>query len=188
MMLPRDPRGGSFFDLSDRVKLQLTGADRIRFVNGQITNDVRKASDSRAIAACILNARGKLNGQVFVSLADDKVFIDSDAGLSDSLPIRLDRYIIADDVQLEDVTARFSLFHVISSGVPTGTRVVSAERFSVPGFDVWADTAQHNDLAAGFAGAGFFCDASCGDTFRIEEGIPAWGRELTEEIIPIEAN
>lgn len=187
-MLARDPRRGSFFDLSDRVKLQLTGADRIRFLNGQITNDVRKASDSRAIAACILNARGKLNAQVFVSLADDKVFIDADASLSDSLPTRLERYIIADDVQLEDVTSRFSLFHVLGGDAPTAGRVVSAERFAVPGFDVWADAAQHNDLVTGFAGGGFFCDSSCGETFRIEQGVPAWGRELTEEIIPIEAN
>src|SRR4051794_540203 len=63
-MLPRDPRQGAFFDLSDRVKLRLTGADRLRFMNGQITNDVQKADDSHAIAACILNARGKLNAQV----------------------------------------------------------------------------------------------------------------------------
>jgi tRNA-modifying protein YgfZ len=187
-MLPGDPRRGSFLDLSHRVKLQLKGADRVRFVNGQITNDVRKASNSRAIAACILNARGKLNAQVFVSLADDYVSIDADASLRDSLPERLERYIIADDVQIEDVSSRFSLFHVISRDPPTGARVVSANRFFVAGFDVWADAGQPNDPAGGFVGSGFFCDAVCGETFRIEQGVPGWGRELTEEINPIEAN
>jgi folate-binding protein YgfZ len=32
------------------------------------------------------------------------------------------------------------------------------------------------------------CDAECEEVFRIERGIPRWGRELTEEIIPTEAN
>jgi folate-binding protein YgfZ len=187
-MLPRNPRQGSFFDLSDRIKLRLTGADRIRFVNGQITNDVRKASDSRAIAACILNARGKLSAHVFVSLGDDCVFIDADAALSDSLPARLERYIIADDVQIEDVTSKYSLFHVVNNKAPAGSRVLSVNRFFVPGFDVWADAQQHDDIAAGFGADVFFCDGACSDTFRIEQGVPAWGRELTEEIIPVEAN
>ena len=32
------------------------------------------------------------------------------------------------------------------------------------------------------------CDEGCAETFRLERGIPRWGRELTEEIIPTEAN
>jgi aminomethyltransferase len=39
-------------------------------------------------------------------------------------------------------------------------------------------------LAAGFV----FCDEACAEVFRIEQGIPRWGRELTNEIIPVEAN
>jgi folate-binding protein YgfZ len=33
-----------------------------------------------------------------------------------------------------------------------------------------------------------FCDADCAEVLRIERGIPRWGRELSEEIIPVEAN
>ncbi|PYL85311.1 MAG: folate-binding protein, partial [Verrucomicrobia bacterium] len=36
------------FDLSGRAKLRITGSDRLRFLNGQVTNDVRKASESAA--------------------------------------------------------------------------------------------------------------------------------------------
>ena len=32
------------FDLSKRLKLRMTGGDRVRFLNGQVTNDVRKAN------------------------------------------------------------------------------------------------------------------------------------------------
>src|SRR6266568_4618466 len=57
-----------FLDLSGRVKLSITGADRLRFLNGQITNDLRKASETSAIEACILNAKGKTDAQIYVSV------------------------------------------------------------------------------------------------------------------------
>src|SRR5439155_18025348 len=43
---------GGFADLSARAKFQLGGADRIRFLNGQVSNDVRRASNEEAIYAC----------------------------------------------------------------------------------------------------------------------------------------
>src|SRR5947208_5070528 len=94
-----------FFDLSSRVKLRVSGADAFRFLNGQITNNLAKASMTAAIQASILNAKGKLAAHVFISRAKDTAFLlDADPELLDELPARLDRYIIADDVQLEDVT------------------------------------------------------------------------------------
>jgi folate-binding Fe-S cluster repair protein YgfZ len=50
----------AFYDLSARVKLRISGRDRLRFLNGQLTNDIRKATDTNAVEACILNAKGKL--------------------------------------------------------------------------------------------------------------------------------
>ena len=50
---------GAFFDFSGRTTLRVTGNDRLRFLNGQITNDVRKAGEAVAVEACVLNAKGK---------------------------------------------------------------------------------------------------------------------------------
>src|SRR5437762_3058582 len=143
-MPPRDPKRGSFFDLSDRTKLRLTGADRVRFINGQITNDVSKATEKDAIAACVLNAKGKLNAQVFVSVAADSIVIDADATLRDNLVVRLQRYIIADDVQVEDITDSFLLFHVVGADMNSiaAAKHISANRFGLPGFDLWIETEQ----------------------------------------------
>ena len=188
-MLPRDPRRGSFFDFSDRTKLRLTGSDRIRFINGQITNDIRKAGESCAIAACVLNAKGKLNAFVLVSVAGDALFIDADAALADTLVPRIERYIIADDVQIEDVTENFSLFHLIGDSPPEiPGRIVSANRFGLPGFDIWADPDRHAEVHAGLSAVLPWCDAECAELFRIEQGVPIWGAELSEDIIPVEAN
>src|SRR5215212_6816734 len=188
-MLPRDPVAGSFFDLSDRTKLRVTGVDRIRYVNGQITNDIRKASESTGIAACVLNAKGKLDAHVWMSLDSTAIFIDAEASLRDTLGIRLERYVFADDVQIEDLTDQFSLIHVLGArpSLPA-IRLVSLNRFNIPGFDVWVNTAEHDQTIEKLGGLGRVCDADCAEVFRIEHGVPKWGYELTHDIIPVEAN
>ena len=181
----------SFVDLSARVKLRVTGADAFRFLNGQITNDLGKASESAAIQASILNAKGKLSAHVFVSKEIGGFLLDADPELREELPARLDRYIIADDVQTEDLTEKFSIFHLIDTSQPTitdSTRTVAANRFGFAGWDVWSAKENapqiHGQLTSNFA----FCDDACAEVIRIEQGIPGWGRELTSEIIPVEAN
>src|SRR2546423_4580530 len=132
MTTPSGLERPSFVDLSARVKLRVTGADAFRFLNGQITNDLGKASESAAIQASILNAKGKLNAHVFISKDNDAGFLfDADPELREELPARLERYIIADDVQTEDLTEKFSIFHLIDRSQPRITdsmRTVVANR------------------------------------------------------------
>ena len=188
-MQRRDPRTGSYLELSDRTKLRLTGADRIRFVNGQITNDVRKATSSAAIAACVLNPKGKLNAHIYLSAQNDAILIDADAALNESLRARIERYIIADDVQVEDVTDQFSLLHVLGAEVPvTESVVVQVNRFGQPGVDIWVELSRSDAVIESLSANLPVCDLDCAEVLRIEQGIPRWGAELTEEIIPIEAN
>jgi folate-binding protein YgfZ len=179
----------AFLDLSARAKLRVTGADRFRFLNGQVTNDLRKASDTVAIEACVLNAKGKLNANIFIGALGETFLIDAEPELRETLRARLERYIIADDVQIEDVTDKFSLFHVLAQepALESG-RIVSARRFAATGWDIWSDPACYDVIRDKLASAYLFIDSGAADVMRIEEGLPRWGRELTEEIIPIEAN
>src|SRR2546430_17327646 len=118
MTSARQTGEGVFFDFSGRTKLRITGNHRVRFLNGQITNDVRKATESAATEACVLNAKGKLNADIFLSATSDCFWVDADPDLQKALPARIERYIIADDVQIDDVTDRFSIFHVLSGATP----------------------------------------------------------------------
>jgi len=180
----------TFLDLSARAKFRLTGTDRFRFLNGQLTNDLRKTTGTVAIEACVLNAKGKMNGHLFVSAEGESFSVDAEPELRETLRTRLERYIIADDVQIEDVTDQFSLFHVLSEKSPTAEhgRVVSVRRFAEQGCDIWSDAARHDAVWQQLSSAFAFLDSSAAEVMRIEQGIPRWGRELTEEIIPIEAN
>jgi folate-binding protein YgfZ len=181
-----------FFDFSARVKMRVSGADSSRFLNGQITNDLRKATATATIQASILNAKGKLSAHVFISRGDDGAYLlDADGELREELPARLERYIIADDVEIEDVTGRFSILHFIGErppAVPGPAKIVASDRFDLPGWDLWCDCAAETELQRQFSEGLTFCDEVCTETFRIERGIPRWGRELTNEIIPVEAN
>ena len=179
-----------FFDLSGRTRFRVTGADRLRFLNGQITNDLRKASETAAVEACVLNAKGKIDAHVFISVAGESFSVDAHPAVRETLKARLERYVIADDVQIEDVTDQFSLFHVLSEQPPMSERgwTVSVCRFAQPGWDIWVDATEYGALLEQLSSKLKRCDSDAAEVMRIEQGIPRWGRELTNEIIPIEAN
>jgi len=181
----------AYFDLSARVKLRVSGSDRLRFLNGQLTNDLRKATETTALEACVLNAKGKMEAHLLARVKGDSFILDADPALQSALQARLERYIIADDVEIEDVTGRLSMFHVIGAPrltISFATRVVSTNRFGPQGHDIWSEATQHDQLAGELSKEFELCDENCAEVFRIEQGIPRWGRELTDDIIPIEAN
>jgi len=179
-----------FLDFSKRAKLRVIGSDRLRFLNGQITNDLRKANETSAIEACILNAKGKTDAHIFISASAESFLLDAAADLREALKARLERYVIADDVQIEDVSDEFSLFHVLSPQSPAveSNRILSVRRFPEAGWDIWIEAAQHGALLQELCSRWTLCDSDAAEVMRIEQGIPRWGRELTGEIIPIEAN
>ena len=180
-----------FFDLSTRVKLRVTGADRIRFLNGQITNDIRKATEISAVEACVLTAKGKIDAHLFVHAEAESFLLDAAPGLQSSIQARLERYIIADDVEIADVSAQLSIFHVINCDVPStsvSAKIISANRFGVDGYDIWCETRQPDQIRAELAKEFRFCNDDSAERLRIEQGIPRWNRELTGDIIPVEAN
>ena len=134
-------------DLSDRAKFKVTGQDRVRFLNGQLTNDIGELHSGSAIYACALTAKGKLCADLFVAATDESHYIDADAVLRESLAARLEKYIIADDVMIEDVTEEFGLFHLIDSKPPApseGIKIFQNEstRFGLPGIDLWFPVGQ----------------------------------------------
>ncbi len=186
-------RSGAVIDLSGRAKLLLRGADRVRYLNGQVTNDVRKAlAGSSSIHACVTNAKGRIEGDVFIHTPPDgdTLCLDAEAVLREVLQARLDRYIVADDVELSDVSDEMQLWHFIGDAAKAVQQVplagagyfVPATRFGAPGVDVWFSKGQELPR--------FDCAQLSADdveTLRMIRGVPRWPNELNGEVFPQEA-
>jgi tRNA-modifying protein YgfZ len=177
-------------DLSDRAKFRVTGQDRVRFLNGQLTNDILSLRPGSTICACALTAKGKLCADLFVATTDAVHYLDADSALRESLAARLEKYIIADDVVLEDVTEEFGLFHLTDAGSPLpleGLDLFQGEstRFAMPGVDLWFPVEKSALILERLNQVPI--DAEAVEDFRIEQGIPRWGNELSESVLPNEA-
>lgn len=176
-----ESRGG-WVDLSGRAKWQFTGSDRVRYLNGQVTQDVRKASAEKAVYACVTDAKGRICGDVFVRVSEDgaALWLDAETHLSEELGVRLERYIIADDVELTEITEDWGLWHVLGEA-SQGVAGVQCERLGVPGVDVW--------LASGevppFSGTPITRGEM--EVLRIVRGIPRHPNELNLSTFPPEA-
>ncbi len=179
------------FDLSDRVKLRLTGSDRIRYLNGQVTNDVRKANANLSMPACVLNAKGKMDALVFIAGGEEELLLDTDPELREALAARLERYIIADDVTIENISDECALFHVTGESapdLPNKSTWRRGKRFGMAGWDLLVAAAEHDRILQLLAARETLCGGYAHEQFRIEQGVPRWGRELTDQIIPVEAH
>ena len=94
-------REGGFFVLGKHARVRLTGADRLRYLNGQLSNDLRRLVPGEAMPALLLTAKGKLCADVFVWIDGESLIVEADVSLEEALSARLERYAVADDVAFE---------------------------------------------------------------------------------------
>lgn len=184
---------GGAADLSARLKLRLTGADRVRFLNGQVTANVTRLVAGHAIPACITTLKGKLCGDAMLHAMAEALLLDADATLRESLAPRLERYIIADDVTVEDVTDDLCLIHVLGDVAPAADLadaaicVDRAHRFGRDGWDLVLRPEVFQNVWPALTARVAVLDGELQEVIRIEAGVPRWGFELTENTLPPEA-
>ena len=99
-------------DLSFRCRICLTGADRARFLHGQVTNDVKKLGAGQGCYSALTTAKGKIQSDLNIFALLDELLLDFEPGLTALVTQRLEKFIVADDVQIVDVTPHYGLFSV----------------------------------------------------------------------------
>jgi folate-binding protein YgfZ len=99
-------------DLSFRGRLCLLGADRQNFLNGQVTNNVKDLKSGEGCYAAVITAKGKMQSDLNIYNLENEILLDFEPGLSETVKQRLEKYIIADDVQIVDVSPHYSLLSV----------------------------------------------------------------------------
>lgn len=95
-------------DKNYRVFLKFTGPDRARYLNAVLTNNVRDLKDGDGTVSLLLNAQGHILAEVETYALADRILLVSYAMIRELLVETLDKYIIMDDVTLEDVTESYA--------------------------------------------------------------------------------
>lgn len=99
-------------DLGFRGRVCLTGADRVRLLNGQVTNDIKSLQVGRGCAAAFCSPKGRLVADVAVFCLREELLLDFEPGLSTALIQRLEHHIVAEDVQVVNVRPYYGLLTV----------------------------------------------------------------------------
>lgn len=99
-------------DLGFRSRVCLTGNDRVRFLHGQVTNDVKQLSVGQGRYSALTTAKGKMQSDLNIFCLQDELLLDFEPGLTTTVSERLEKYIVADDVQVVDVTPHYGLLSV----------------------------------------------------------------------------
>lgn len=98
-----------FARLDNRGLLAVRGDDARRFLQGVISNDVMRVSDSRAIHAAFLTPQGKFLHEFFVVQLGDALILDCEAGRAADLARRLSLYKLRAKATVEECTANYTV-------------------------------------------------------------------------------
>lgn len=230
------------FDLGARGAIVLTGKDRASFLHGLVTNDIRKLTPGSGCAAAILTPKGKMLADCVVLCEEDRLEIDCEPELATKIEYLLRKYLVFNDVTIENHTAARTVLHltgeaagedaedllrkVIGVGPGAGDplpasphahhafefpfkekpappaaqeatgddaggallRVVHENRTGVPGWDLRLPSSPSEEISSSLLSAGARLEPPDRlDALRIAAGIPRWGFELTEAVLPDEA-
>src|SRR5579872_5290741 len=104
--------GCGVYDLGYRAQISLTGADRVRWLNGMVTNNVRDLQPGRGVYAFLLTPQGHILGDLYAYNRGESILVDIDQSQREKVVATLRRYIIMDKVELADVSEKISALGV----------------------------------------------------------------------------
>ena len=169
---------GRWRELTGRAVFRLTGGDRVRYLNGQVTNDVAKVSPALSLPACLCTIKGKVEALVWIHADGESLLVDGEGEQRDALHARLEKYLIADDCEIGDVSGEVRLFHHFSGESAGGAE---SRRLRVPGRDLWLP----RDAAPPFAREDVISDGEWA-VAGLLSALPLPGREIRAEEFPAE--
>src|SRR5580765_578005 len=208
--------GAGLIDLSSRGRILVSGSEAVMFLNGLVTNDMKTLAMNTWMPAAFANVQGRLLAVVRVVHREDGFLIDTEAVTREKVLGLLDRFTLAGDFRVTDLTSETVCVSVqgphaaeILTGV-FGDQAANVERAAIAqvkfgnnhdvtairathtaedGFDLFvnADAAQELRNSLTASGAELVSD-EVAETLRIEAGIPRYGVDMDETTIVTEAN
>ena len=100
--------GCGVYDLGFRAKISLSGGDRVRWLNGMVTNNIRDLAVGRGVYAFLLNPQGHILGDLYAYNRGETVMVDTDCGQAEKTLATFDHYIIMDDVEIANLSEKMT--------------------------------------------------------------------------------
>jgi folate-binding protein YgfZ len=209
-------RGGSgagLFDLSSRGRVEVSGGEAVQFLNGMLTNDVAGLEDGAWMRAAFPNPQGRLIASVRVIRRGDAFLFDTEAATYERVLKYLERYTLAGDFRVRDLTPETALLTVQGArareitAAAFGDEALNVERGRVStarfgggevtllrathtaedGFDLFVVNSEASALSGALVEAGALPSGSEAlETLRVEAGLPRYGVDASESNVVLE--
>jgi folate-binding protein YgfZ len=201
------------FDLANRAMLQFTGEDRLSYLQGMLSNDLRPLKVFDGQQATILTQQGKVIADVRVLCSLNSFYLDFWEPLKEKFFNHLNRYLVADEVEIHDPNEQWKMLSLqgpsaqtildqlfANAELPAQTNhhgmvqfdgtpvcVVRADRSGYDGFDLVVQTGQLTAFAQRLTELGAaWVGAQAQNILRVEAGMPRYGVDFSEDNLLLE--
>ena len=204
--------GCGLYDLSWQAKLVLTGEDRVRWLNGMVTNNIRDLAVGHGVYCFVLTAQGRIVADLVAYNRGDHLLVTSDRAQAAAITETFDRFIIMDDVEVVDIGDKLSAVGMAgpraaevmqAAGIDVtgiapgqvvdlawrevGISVVRSVHPNTDGFEVWFAAEKSPTVWDVLASAGATpVGSEAVEWFRIIRGVPRYGVDLGQRDLPQE--
>ncbi|HTT19098.1 MAG TPA: glycine cleavage T C-terminal barrel domain-containing protein [Candidatus Sulfotelmatobacter sp.] len=117
------------YDLGYRAKISLAGGDRVRWLNGMVTNNIRDLAVGQGVYAFLLNPQGHILGDLYAYNRGEAILVDTDRKQAEKIISTFDHYIIMDDIEVKDLTDSLTSLGVAG---PKSREILAAAGIAVP--------------------------------------------------------
>jgi len=194
-----------------RVLFSITGRDRVRWLNGMVTNNIRDLAEGQGVYSFVLNSQGHILGDLYVFNHGENMFAEIESSQAETLLQILRRYIIMDKVEIAGLSEQAQIISLAgpkssevlaAAGLPAdltqlqlaefdfgGTKLsmVRGDNPCVPDYEIWAPRQQIEAIWNSLTSAGAEnVEARALEMFRILCGIPKVDQNIRERTLPSE--
>lgn len=197
----------AYFLIPSAPVFDVSGRDATRYLNARLTNDMRLLPVGSHCLAAALSAQGKTQGMFRVlRLEESRYLLVADGGDREAVLAALKKFIVADRVDVRDLTSETELLHTYGNpealegllGAPLpggnafaglgGLWVLRSERLAGLGFDLVGPGEALDGVRRALNEAGSTSlDRDTSEAYRIRYGRPAFPVEINEERLFLEA-
>jgi folate-binding protein YgfZ len=205
-------QGAGISPLENTGWIRATGDDRVRWLNGMVTNSIQQLNPGEGTYNFLLSVQGRIQGDAYIFAEPDALLLETASSQIPGLIALLDRFIIMDDVELADLTGASSGLSITGPqaasrlaqiGLPVEAlgdlarqafpwksaeiTIIHAYSPMVPRYELWADSATAAALTQALLDAeATLCEPQSQEWLRILEGTPLYGVDIRDRELPQE--